>query len=293
VSKDAASYAKLSLDQGGDKLIAVQQVPDFRISSLEGKLSRTFSVARDMAVSRSGKIVYSTFDGEVWSMNRDGTGQRQLSNTENAEFSLCVSPDDKAIFFSSDEGGVRQIWRMNADGTERKQLTTGAGGFPSSVAGDGQSVFFTAALGGQIYRVPSEGGEAVMLHDKPLVNPVVSPDGRFAAHFTIENMSRKIAVMDLQTKENVKLIGVEPGHYFARPLAWSGDGQTLYYVVGKGGVNALWRRQLASETSDKMADLLNGEILSISNADDGSFTYISGSWRFDVMLLRGLGVKDS
>ena len=289
VSKDAASYTKLALDRAGEKLVAVQQMPDFRINVLTGGSSKTFSGARDLAVAGSGRIFYSTFDGEIWTMGADGLGQRQLSNSRAAEYSLCVSPDEKSIYFTSDEGGNRRVWRMNTDGTERIPLTQGVGGFPVAATADGREVYFTNSLGGLLYKVASSGGESVLVHEKMLSSPVVSPDGRLAAHFILENMSRKIAITDLTTREIISSIEPEVGYSFAQTLAWSADGSDLYYVNGKEGKNTLWRCGVRTAEREKMAELADGTITSISGADSGTFTYIAGAWRTNVMLVRGLG----
>lgn len=56
---------------------------------------------------------------EVYLMNADGSGQRNLSNSlEREEFALAWSPDGRKILFASD----RELWTMNPDGTGRTRL---------------------------------------------------------------------------------------------------------------------------------------------------------------------------
>lgn len=289
LSKDAASYTKLSLDRAGGKVVAVQVVPDFHVNVLANGVNRTYAGARDLAVSGQGRVFYSTFEGDIWSMGRDGSSQRQISNTPAAELTVCVSLDEKTVFFSSDDTGTRQVWRMNADGTERKALTQEVGGYPLTVSADGRHVYFANSLNSHIYTVPSDGGEAVLVYDKLLSSPSVSPGGVLVAHFTLETMSRKITITDLSTKEAVASKAPEPGHGFSRAMAWSPDGRTLYYVSYKDGQNTLWRWPIDTDASEKVADLVSGEIISLAVAGDGTVTYVGGDWRNHIMLLNGLG----
>jgi Tol biopolymer transport system component len=68
----------------------------------------------------------SRFDDEIFVMNADGTGQKNLTN--NAGFSdidPVFSPDGRKISFerSNPPGSFRDIFRMRADGTRKVNLT--------------------------------------------------------------------------------------------------------------------------------------------------------------------------
>ncbi len=207
LSKDAASYQTLALDGSATKLIAVQQVPDYRINVVGEGTKSKLAPARDLDFkSGGGRIVYSTFDGEIWSVNRDGSEQRQLTNSRFAEDSVRFSPDQKTIYFSTHEGGGRNVWRMNADGTDRKQLTRSGGGYPVTVTADGRNVFYLGTHDSYLYRISADGGDESVVWDKRLIAPVVSPDGTRVAHFFNDGTVRKIAVVDLNTKENIKVM---------------------------------------------------------------------------------------
>ena len=229
-----------------------------------------------------------TRDGEIWSMNPDGSEQRQLTKTRHAESAVRVSPDGRQIFFTTDESGNRQVWGMNADGTDRRQLTRSVGGYPLTVSADGKYVFYESTLDSSIRRVSTDGTEEIAIHSR-LSNPSVSPEGILAAYFFTEGMTRKLAVMDLNTKNVVKVLEAPPGTLFRRDLAWSADGKTLYYATTEEGKNTLWRKVLDDTPPEKVADLGDGVLEDVSAVENGRFVYIIGGWRFDVMLLRGLG----
>jgi len=78
---------------------------------------------------------------EIWISNRDGSGQQQLTQTDEAVFARepgkntfifedeenshpSWSPDGSKIVFGSTRSGQRQIWVMNADGSNAYSLST-------------------------------------------------------------------------------------------------------------------------------------------------------------------------
>ena len=289
LTRDAASYQALTVDRAAGKMIAIQQVPDFRLNFVSNGTTAKLAVARDMDTLPGRHIIYSTFDGEIWSVNADGTEQRQLTKTRQAESSVRVSRDGKTIYFSTDESGNRQVWRMNADGSDRQQITRSVGGYPRAVTTDGKYLFYESTLDSVLHRVAADGSEEIAVHDKFLANPSVSPDGLFAAYFFSEAMVRKLAVIDLNAKHNLLTLEAPAGSVFDRSLSWSADGKTLYYVTRVNAKNSLWQKNLDDSAPQKIADLGDGAVLGISPVENGSFAYIIGNWRFDVMLIRGLG----
>ena len=65
---------------------------------------------------------------ELFTVNLDGSGRKQITDTESNEYAPAWMADGKRIAFMSNEGGSMQLWVMNADGTERRQLSNIEGG---------------------------------------------------------------------------------------------------------------------------------------------------------------------
>ncbi len=287
LTKDTASYSKISLDKTGNKMIAVQQEPDFKINVLANGQIKALANARDLTFSNSGRIFYSTFDGEIWMVNQDGTEQRQLTNNVFAESSPRVAPDGRTVYFSSNEGGTRHVWRMNIDGTNRTQVTTANGGYPEFITSDGQYIFYVSASDGRLYKVSTDGHET-LVHEKMLQRPAISPDGSLIAYFFLDHDKiYQIAVMRTENKEVVRTFNY--GTSFALRIAWSADSKTLNYIADSKGRNFLWQASLDEKEPRLIADLGGEEIryLAISPADN-TFGYIRGKWNYHVTLLRGL-----
>jgi TolB protein len=73
---------------------------------------------------------------ELWVMNADGSGQRQITQLGGANFGPSWTPDGKRLIFSSNytqpRSGNFDLYLINLDGTGLEQITTNVSfdGFP-------------------------------------------------------------------------------------------------------------------------------------------------------------------
>jgi len=79
------------------------------------------------AFSPDGKrVAFSntrTGNSEIWVINVDGTGLRQLTTSAASDTAPCWSPTGQEIAFTSDRGGTPQIWVMDAEGLNVRRVT--------------------------------------------------------------------------------------------------------------------------------------------------------------------------
>jgi len=73
-------------------------------------------------------IIFSRYDNDededIWIMNADGSGQRELYGTSAAsEYGPGFAPDARRILFSSDATGESQVYTMSAAGKVQLRLT--------------------------------------------------------------------------------------------------------------------------------------------------------------------------
>jgi len=86
-------------------------------------------------------------NSEVFVMNADGSGDKQITHTVCKENEVAWIKDGSKLAFLSSESGSSQVWEMNPDGSERKQLTN----YNSDIEGfsfspDGKKLLFIAEV---------------------------------------------------------------------------------------------------------------------------------------------------
>ncbi|HEX5849244.1 MAG TPA: CSLREA domain-containing protein [Rubrobacter sp.] len=108
----------------------------------------------------NGKIVFSSsrstgtgvdnpeHDSEIFTMNPDGTGLKQLTKNNLNDFAASYSADGKKIVFQSDRTGNFEVFVMNADGTAQTNLTKNpATDTRPSFSPEGKKILFDSARG--------------------------------------------------------------------------------------------------------------------------------------------------
>ena len=83
----------------------------------------------DASFSPDGsEILYAAnHDGdlEIYVVNADGTGRRQLTDNDKQDFFPSWSPDGATIVFSSDRSGAVELYLMDAAGGNQRPLVAG------------------------------------------------------------------------------------------------------------------------------------------------------------------------
>jgi Tol biopolymer transport system component len=131
VSPDGTKIAFVSTRDGDDEIYVMRadkpEGPDNRPVKLTNNTAN-----RDLRPDWSPdgtKITFmrwypSTRSSDIWVMNANGSGKRNLSiNTQAYEQEPVFSPNGRLIAYSSNPDGDFDIWRMRADGTGRSKLT--------------------------------------------------------------------------------------------------------------------------------------------------------------------------
>jgi Tol biopolymer transport system component len=141
------------------------------------------------AWSPSGRKIAFTSDRsgyeQVYVMNADGSGQRQLTFDANTHDQLPDwSPDGRRIAYEDGASPNGRIWVMNADGTGKRELTHGPGDdFGAAWSPDGRQIAFVRDFGDgnrPVYVMNADGSNQRPLHPGakqyvPAWQPVVAP----------------------------------------------------------------------------------------------------------------------
>jgi Tol biopolymer transport system component/DNA-binding winged helix-turn-helix (wHTH) protein len=285
ITNDLSSYVGASLTADGKALVAVQtdRNPNVwvapngdaararQITSGTGRFDGFYGVSW----TPDGRIVYASIASgswDIWMMNADGTGQKQLTVGTRSNYGPSVSPDGRYIVFLSNRAGSFNIWRMNLDGSNQVQLTRGAGENFPHVTPDGRSVVY-ATYGfhqpGGIWKIPIEGGEPVRLTDKPASWPFVSPDGKFvAATYSPDPAGPgKLAVIPIEGGEPVKLFDIEPS--FRANVTWTPDNRGLAFLDARTGTNNVWMQPLSGGRAVQLTDFKGEGVIAYDYSRDG------------------------
>lgn len=299
LTKDSEFYSVLSLDKEARKIVSTQFKESFHLRILDPEnpsASPTITDASSVSFAPDGKIYFtSTLSGkdEIWSMNADGSGQRQLTNDGTDKSVPRVSPDNKSVYFASNRSGAAQVWRMNTDGSNQTQITQQDGGFPLSVSSDGQWVYYHHGINRTLWRVSVNGGGEQMVFNKSKGAYSVSPDGSQVAFAERAGEERILTIVSLADGQTVKTFHLADRTARLLNIAWLPDGKNLMYVSADREYenNILWTQSLDEETPRQVAALGNEELrgfgLSVSQSGK-MIAVVQGEWLHDAVLLKGL-----
>lgn len=133
------------------------------------RLSQNEAREQDPTWSSQGQITFQsdvTGDRDVWVMNGDGTGRKNLTNHPGMDVFGAWSPDGEKLVFSSDRDGDEDLYIMNKDGSGITQLTNAPGvdHWPRW-APDGSYITFERRQDGigDAYRIAPDGSDEVRL----------------------------------------------------------------------------------------------------------------------------------
>lgn len=297
-----AKYIHLSLTADGSRLLVTQAVLDSYLSTAPAdapsNLRKIGSGFFGLTWLPDGKIVYSSRADKdsLWTINPDGTGQKQLTFDNAGYLNPIASADGRYIFYTLSGEGRQHIWRMNADGSGKIQLTDGDGEQKPNVSADGKWLFYQTSGKSPptIWKVSTEdSSEPVQLTKDYSTNASASPDGKLLAYFGRREPDKDIMdtkIMSLEDGQIVRQFSLLEGEFFATgKILWTKDGKALFYAKERiDRIPNIWSQPLDGSASKQITNYSSERIFDFGWSPDGKqLAVIRGAWKNEAVLISG------
>ncbi|HKO97462.1 MAG TPA: protein kinase [Pyrinomonadaceae bacterium] len=247
-----------------------------------------------IAWTPEGRVIYTAPSGEqidIWSVNADGSDNKQLTADTYTESLGCVSADGRQIVFSSNRSGNFNIWKLALGARDQQQLTQGHEMDGQALCSpDGQWILFKSFRQGKptVWKVPLAGGEPQQLLDKSSAWAAISPDGKLVAVRYLDEQSNKnkIAVLPFGGGEVIQSLDVSV-NFRDVGLGWTDDSRSIIYADGRDSADNIWSVPLAGGPPKQLTNFSSGLVFAFQVSRDGKQIAISrGTQTDDVILMR-------
>ncbi len=304
ITNDLNNYIGVSLTADNKSLVTIKaekavnlwiagnkyKKPGQKITLTKGENEGILGISQ----STVGKIIYTvnTNKADIWSVNKDGSDIRQLTDDPYPNLSPKVTPDGRQIVFLSDRNGNRDIWKMNIDGTSPIQLTDTheLEAFPS-LTPDGKWIIYQlvdASLRSTIWKLNIKGGDPIQLTKTDTSRPVVSPDNKFFSCFYGKGDKEnpyKLAVYSIEGGKPLKIFDF-PLLVRSRFFRWSVDGKAIIYIDKRSDADNLWSQPLDGQPPEQITFFDSADIINFDVSNDGKeFVLSRGEQFYDVIMI--------
>jgi Tol biopolymer transport system component/DNA-binding winged helix-turn-helix (wHTH) protein len=226
-------------------------------------------------------------DGELWTMNVDGSQRTPFSNLKGIGF---VSRCGPYVIFLTTENHKTSLIRIDADGLNQRTLTTGGLVSPYCSSSADYVYYADWVMRPQgLFRISIQGGKPERIGQVPgkqLIGTVaISPDGKLLAFpYQDEKDEARSTLIVIPSS------GGPPTKAFPDVwglVKWSPNGCCIVHYDVRDGVVQLVEQPLAGGKPRQLAKFPSGRSEDFSWSPDGKWLYIAhGDVRSDAVLIR-------
>lgn len=295
ITKDLSDYGTPSLTENSSTVAAVQTIQNTHIwtNNLSTEKQLTFgNGGKDgsfgMALTPDGGVVYTSQvsgNSEIWSVNADGSSNKQLTNDLGVSRFPDVSPDGKYIVFNVSTDKIGEVWRMDIDGKNPIKLTDGS--IPS-FSSDSKWIYFYHFR--DLFRIPIEGGEATQIQKRErdtLTAPIVSPNNKMiAGNYLVgePNAQFRIGIVPIEGGNPVRVF--DTFSYAIKPLRWLPDNKSVTFIDTREGISNIFKHSLEGTEAKQVTNFKSDIIWNFDWSKDGKKLALSrGNITRDVVLI--------
>jgi serine/threonine protein kinase/Tol biopolymer transport system component len=272
---ESTTAADLWLAPGGDAARARQITTGARAN-------------RGLSWLTSGAIVYADANGDMFSVQEDGSNRTLLTPGEHNNSLPATCGDGRFIVFHAYRNEKVNVWRMDADGSNPVQLTNEAFAVNPECSPDGKWVLYLRGNDLTAWQIPIQGGPPPLVVAQNVVaeTPQVSPDGKLLAYRAMAATMTSPMVLTV-----VPFGGGSPVYRFDLPsgvgeIRWAPDGKALDYLLARGGATNIWRQPLTGGPPKQITNFQSDQIFDFAWSRDGKQLALArGSTASDVILI--------
>jgi len=208
--------------------------------------AQDIDLLRMPAISPDGQKVAFSYQGDIWTMDINGSDMQRMTIHEGYESNPVWSPDGKHLAFTSSRYGNTDVFTIPSNGGVPKRLTYNSsnddlyGWYDDELYFTTQRVFQQVEWDNEVYKVNMSGGTPERVLDAVGDMPTVSADGRFiaftrgACRVAREQYKgpsdNEIWIYDTQNDKYIQITDNEMNDYLPR---WSGN--DLYFISAVSG----------------------------------------------------------
>jgi len=304
LGNDIDSYTGASVSDSGEAIASVRLTTfsNIYVAPSLKNVANYFQVTPgngryfDLSWSPDNRILYAsdaTGEADIWSINPDGSDQRQITSGGGLKWAPVASPDGKYIAFHSNWSGSWNIWRVDIDGSHPVPLTHGPrdSNWPHFTPDAKNVLFHRTGPNGlfSIWKTPTAGGPPVQVTRGMTTHPAVSPkDGRIAAWYseTADNPKWKLAIFASDGGEPLKVFTPNVAITPDSQIAWSPSGKEITWLGQENGVWNLWIQPIDGRPAWRLTNLTSGQIYSFDWSKDGRLAFSHGVTTTDVVIVQ-------
>ncbi len=229
---------------------------------------------------------------EVWIMDSDGSGAKQVTRDGVLKLVPVVSPDGRFIVYVSSEGGG-QLIRIDIDGGNRVVLGKSIDPDNPDFSRDGKWIIYSAWMNGKqgVFRVLIDGTKVERLTNYVADEPRYSPDGTTFACFVLDEKGQKwnrIAIVPSAGGDPVKYLDVPVETSIRRGPIWTPDGKSITVIVSPGEEQHLYRLPLDGGTPKQLTNFgANGVARRDYSRDGKQIAIVRGEGISNALMIKG------